>query len=203
MFIPYIEEDTTKDHKNEEYEVMRDEEKKKYVEDNFMILTTVPDKIFGVKVTEYLDKSTGEIISAKDARDLFCLKSIYYSTMLNRHKKLESLKEGPRDFANFILKFRNNSCGFKVSFETLIDWYANLKDKRNQHVKRYIKPLVDAEILYVVEGIPFLHEDFMINSGKQSKTMVKGDVFSARCLYDNMIASSGKRVDGMINSFNT
>ena len=141
-----------------------------------------------IKVTEFVDMTTGEIISAEVARTKYSVGVIYPEARAKREVKLNSLRKEVRDFALFILKFRNNSGGFKVPFERLLEWYAKYTDKKISHIKRYIEPLTNAGIIDESEGIVFPHNDFSIQTKNPIRNSHKADPFSAGVIFSNLLA---------------
>ncbi|RQO35869.1 hypothetical protein DBR37_05785 [Herminiimonas sp. KBW02] len=101
------------------------------------------------KVYEYVDMTTGEIISASQLRnDHEVWAPIHFSERaLLRSALMNVLRKEVRAFAYFVLDFRNNRRGISPSIHALANWYARLHDKQSQHVRRYIQPMVEAGIL--------------------------------------------------------
>lgn len=101
------------------------------------------------KVTEYLDQSTGEIIQASDLRDDPRVPpQVHFGEIqLLRQALIASLRKEVREFALFVLLFRNNRRGVTPEIDTLVDWYANLHGKRPSNVRRYIVALEKAGFL--------------------------------------------------------
>lgn len=87
-----------------------------YEEDKskLMVYKTEPHAKYGVKVVEYVDTETGEIVSARDARIKYGVTSVYPDASVKRQEKMKRLKYSLKDFANFILKFRNKSCSCSI-----------------------------------------------------------------------------------------
>lgn len=134
-------------------------------------------------VTEYIDLATGEVIDAESAQRLG-VRSIRPDAMLRRYKKLDSLRKEPREFANFLLKFRDGRCKFLMPIDTIVDWYSKLTGKELHHVRRYFQTLVNAEIL---DADQVLNEDFMIHNPCAGKGVAKGDLFRAYNIFDQMM----------------
>ena len=136
-----------------------------------------------LKVVEYVDISTGEIISSKKAQDLG-VSEIRPEAMLRRQKKLDSLRPEPRKLAAFLLKFRNRSGSFLTSIDTLIKWYSLYSGKRLDNVSKLVESLVEHEILDRDEGILSLNEDFILFNKNRTRVDVKSDGIRARMLFD-------------------
>ena len=134
-------------------------------------------------VTEYVDLATGEIIDAETAYKLG-VRSIRPDAMMRRMKKLDSLRKEPREFANFLLKFRDGRCKFLVTIDTIVSWYSKLTGKETRNIHRYFPCLIKAEIL---DSDQMLNEDFMINNPNAGKAAVKGDLFRAYNVFDRMM----------------
>jgi hypothetical protein len=91
------------------------------------------------EITEFLDLSTGEIISARNID----IKFIDYGLMImQRQAILESLRPEVRDIALFVLKFRNKRRGLTPKLDDILVWYAELNNKQVSHVVRYKKRLI-------------------------------------------------------------
>lgn len=100
-------------------------------------------------ITEYVDTHTGEILEAKGLRngkELY-LELHFSERCLQREFILNSLRPEAREFALFVLAFRNKRRGVTPGFEQLVKWYAELNGKRADNVRRLIKPLEKAEII--------------------------------------------------------
>ena len=105
-------------------------------------------------ITEYVDMETGEIIAAAALKDNpKVLPTDVWPTvrsserMLQREFILGSLREEVREFAEFVLQFRNQRRGVTPGVDQLVKWYAILTDKQACHVRRYVKPLEEAGVI--------------------------------------------------------
>ena len=174
-----------------------------YEEDKskLMIHKTEPHPKYGVRVVEYVDMDTGEIISSKEARIKYGVTSVYPDASVRRQDKINNLKSSLKDFANFILKFRNKSCGFLVPFDRIIDYYSKYSGIRLGNVKRKIKPLIVAGVLDESEGVVMLHRDFMINSPIKTREDILSGPFVAGVIFDNIMARKGtsESIDSNLN----
>ena len=101
------------------------------------------------EVIEYCDTSTGEILRADVVhRSRNFTKPIHFSELvLQREAILKGLRQEVRDFAVFVLKFRDQRRGITPGINTLVKWYADLTGKETFHVKRYLPQLTKAGIL--------------------------------------------------------
>lgn len=163
------------------YQLQHDHEAKEAIA-NLAIFTVKGSKRKPL-VTEYVDTTTGGIIPAQVAQKMG-VRSIRPDAMMRRLKKLDSLRREPREFANFLLKFRDGRCKFLVTLDTIVGWYSKLTGKEPHHIRRYIPSLVKAEVL---DSDQVLNEDFMIHNPTAGKGAVKGDLFRAYNIFDQMI----------------
>lgn len=154
---------------------------------DFAIFKTKKLRNGRIKVVEYINMKTGEILQADQVESNFNIKSIYPEARIRREHKINKLRKETKEFALFILKFRNKSCGFMVPFERLIEWYSKYSGKRVDSVKRSVVNLIKHGILDDNQGIVFLHKDFMINNTERTKNDVKSDPFVAGCIFDVMM----------------
>lgn len=89
-----------------------------------------------LSVAEYIDMSTGEIIQAANLRnDPRVPPQIYVGEIMYRVQAImNSLRKEVRDFAYFVLQFRNQRRGITPAVDTLVEWYAQLHSKRVSNV---------------------------------------------------------------------
>lgn len=130
------------------------------------------------KVREYLDLSTGEILGASIAQALG-VTVVRPDAASRRLRKLRALRKEPRDFARFLLKFRDRQCKFLVGMETLVSWYARITGKAAKNIRRYFRALIRGGIL---EEDLMLQEDFMVKHPLAGKESTKGDTFRAHTI---------------------
>jgi hypothetical protein len=100
-------------------------------------------------VTEYVDMRTGEILPAEDLKDSPDVwPSFHFSeNVLKREAILGQLHPSVREFARFILSFRNYRRGVTPGAEKLVEWYSRLYGKRPANVRRNLKTLEAAGLL--------------------------------------------------------
>lgn len=100
-------------------------------------------------ITEYLDRTTGEILEAKELRKGSELWPEFHVSerCLQREFILNILRPEVREFALFVLTFRNKRRGVTPGFGQLVKWYAELTGKRADNVRRFIKPLEEVGIV--------------------------------------------------------
>lgn len=135
-----------------------------------------------LQVTEYLDMTTGEIIFPITVQKMG-VRTIRPEAGIRRRKKLDALRKEPREFANFILRFRDNRCGFLVPLPEIVKWYSKTTDKTPFHVRRYFGPLIQGGIL---DSSTMLNEDFMVNNPHSGKSDAKGGRAKALNVYDGI-----------------
>lgn len=128
-------------------------------------------------IVEYVDINTGEIIPKEKAQ----IKEIRPEAMLERFRRLDTLRQEVRDFTTFLLHFRNQACGFLVPVETIVEWYANISGKKTWHVRRYIPVLIEHGIL---QDDITLDKMFMVNNPNRKAYNAKGDLVKAQVIYD-------------------
>jgi len=95
------------------------------------------------KVTEYLDMRTGEIIQAACLRnDRRVPQEIHVGEIQMLRKCLmDSMRKEVREFAMFVVQFRNSRRGVTPEIEVLVNWYSRIHRKRPSNVKRYVETL--------------------------------------------------------------
>lgn len=157
-------------------------------EDQLSALAVLSCKQRGSKlhVTEYLDLATGEILDAKEARKRG-VTSIRPDAMVRRKRKLETLRVEPKKFAQFLLRFRDQQCGFLVGVDTLVKWYSRLTGMASKNIRRYFDALTKAGIL---DHDHVLDRDFMVRNPKAGKVEARGATFKASCMFSLMLLRS-------------
>ncbi|WP_303786900.1 hypothetical protein [Azovibrio restrictus] len=133
-------------------------------------------------VTEYLDMTTGEIYEAKTINALG-IRAVRPEAMLRRQEKLNSLRKEVRQFAVFLLKFRNQLGGFLLPLDQLVKCYGSLEGKEAKHIRRYLPRLVDAGIL---DFDSKLNPDFMWFDPEVGRVGVRGETFRAYRILDEL-----------------
>lgn len=134
-------------------------------------------------VSEFVDLTTGEILDPQTVERMG-LKSIRPDARIRREEKLKSLRKEVRPFAIFLLRFRNKLGGFLIDLDQLIRWYAKLEGKEPKHVRRHLPRLVDAGILDFDHK---LNPDFMWFNTELGKADVRGEVFTAHRIFDDLM----------------
>lgn len=99
-------------------------------------------------VKDYVDIKTGEIFEADLIHKECCFKEIDYGVMvMQRQYLLSKLRKEVREFALFVLKFRNKRRGITPTIKVLCQWYAELQNLRPDNIYRYIPKLQEGGIL--------------------------------------------------------
>lgn len=100
-------------------------------------------------IAEYVDVQTGEIIAAAALKDNPEVWPTFHHSerVLQREFILGSLHKEVREFAVFVLQFKNQRRGVTPGIEQLVKWYATLSGKQACHVRRYVKPLEEAGVI--------------------------------------------------------
>ena len=134
-----------------------------------------------LKITECIDKTTGEIIPFSQAEELGFSQMIQSSLLMKqREAVLNSLRKEVKDFALFVLKFRNKRGGITPHIDKLCRMYAELNDLRSTNVRRYIKKLKDANILANDQLLCPLFQIYNRNASSKehlSEECVSGNIF--------------------------
>ena len=108
------------------------------------IVTRLPQ----YEVIEYVNVFTGEIVSAEQAKELGIKPGIDVSILaMQREYVLNLLRQEVREFALFLLKFRNNRRGITPDANEICKMYAEIHGLRASHVRRNIPKLKAAGIL--------------------------------------------------------
>ncbi|MCE1243795.1 hypothetical protein [Oryzomicrobium sp.] len=139
-----------------------------------------------LNVTEYLDLATGEVLNTEEARSRG-VTSIRPDAMVRRERKLETLRVEPKRFAQFLLRFRDQRCGFLVGVDTLVKWYSRLTGMASKNIRRYFDALTKAGIL---DHDHVLDRDFMVRNPNAGKVEARGATFKASCMFSLMLLGS-------------
>lgn len=101
-----------------------------------------------VEISEYLDTATGEIISAAQMAFHPDLKPTMRAGELTLQKQavLSQLRPEVREFAYFVLAFRDQRRGVTPTIDVLVKWYAKMTGRRGSDIKRYLPRLDEAGI---------------------------------------------------------
>lgn len=139
------------------------------------------------QVTEYLDTSTGEILAAQQVRKLG-VKEIRPDARERREATLDALRKEVRQFALFVLPFRNGRCSFSPGMDQLVKWYAFLHDRRPCDVRRLVKGLESGGIIERSahgEHVPTL--DFRWNRSGTTRESIDGEYAASTVKLDRLL----------------
>lgn len=141
-------------------------------------------------ITEYLDLSTGEIIPASRLKnDPRVPPQMYFGEIqLLRQSLMNSLRPEVREFALFVLRFRNNRRGITPEIGTLVEWYARLHNKRPSNVRRYVDVLEKAGFL---AGSSLLSRLFQHTGKHAVASDYLGEDVVARRIYFSLLFRAG------------
>jgi hypothetical protein len=141
-------------------------------------------------ITEYLDPSTGEIISASILKNdtRVPLQNYFGEIQLLRQYLMDSLRPEVKGFALFVLRFRNNRRGITPEISTLVEWYARLHNKRPSNVRRYVEVLEKAGFL---AGSSLLSRLFQHTGKRTAASDHLGEDVAARRVYFSLSFRAG------------
>lgn len=147
------------------------------------IVTRLPQ----YEVIEYVNVFTGEIISAEQAKELGIKPGIDVSILaMQREYVLNLLRREVREFALFLLKFRNNRRGITPDANEICKMYAEIHGLRASHVRRNIPKLKAAGIL---ESIYMLTPLFQKAGKSMTARQHLSEDFKAQVIYQNELNS--------------
>lgn len=104
------------------------------------------------EVVEYLDIKTGEIISKATARRLGVVEYNYGIFVKERNEILDSFRKEVKDFAMFVLMFRNKRRGISPNIDQIVEYYSKYTGKRSSNIKSRLLP----QIMHRVVASPTL-----------------------------------------------
>jgi len=97
---------------------------------------------------EWIDLITGEILHVQQAKSLGLGTGVHAGEMaLQRAAVLAGLREEPRTFARYLLRFRNKRRGIAPSLTQVRRWYAITTGQRMDNTARLVEPLKRADIV--------------------------------------------------------
>ena len=99
------------------------------------------------KVTEFLDLTTGEIISSQKAKKLGVTEYDYEPLTWERNTILGEFRKEVLDFARFVLKFRNKRRGVSPNVQGVAVYYSKYTGKRADDIQRRIVPKLYGTLL--------------------------------------------------------
>ena len=147
------------------------------------IVTRLPQ----YEVIEYVNVFTGEIVSAEQAKELGIKPGIDVSILaMQREYVLNLLRQEVREFALFLLKFRNNRRGITPDANEICKMYAEIHGLRASHVRRNIPKLKAAGIL---ESIYMLTPLFQRAGKNMTARQHLSEDFKAQVIYQKELNS--------------
>ena len=136
-----------------------------------------------IRVTECVDKSTGEIIPFHQAEKVGFRQGINFGVfVLQRETILNSLRKEVRAFAVFVLKFRNQRGGITPDVDELCKMYAELHGMRLSNVKRYVERLKEAGVLsskYLVGPLFQIHNKKLAPNEHLAEDIIASNVYDS------------------------
>ena len=135
------------------------------------------------KVAEYVDTYSGEIFTAKEAKALGLQEIDYGLLALRREAILGGLRKEVREFAMFVLKFRNKRRGVTPNAQELCRMYAELYNKRSDNVRRLLDTLKKKGIL---ESDELLSPEFQISGVNTTAKDHLAEMFIAEITYEKL-----------------
>jgi hypothetical protein len=144
-------------------------------------------------IDHYIDIETGEVIPTVQARKLpdFWQEIRFSERCIQRSEVLLGLRKEVRQFAEFVLKFRNFRRGITPGIETLVRWYASLHGKAPHHVRRHVMVLQNAGLLV---GDNLLGALFQIAGTKVKAKVHLGEGSRAAYTFLAMLIQSNGRI---------
>lgn len=100
------------------------------------------------KVTEYLDMKTGEIISSIKAKQIGVMEFNYEPLTKEKNTILDSLRKEIRDFAKFVLLFRNKRRGLSPNLGQVVVYYSKYTGKRENNIKSRLLPNLMGKVIF-------------------------------------------------------
>lgn len=95
-----------------------------------------------------LDTQTGELLQMGQLPENDVQTPLWYEEVtIIRETILKSLRSEVREFANFVLQFRNHRRGIFPGITQLASWYGKLHGKRPDNVRRLVNQLIKSGLL--------------------------------------------------------
>lgn len=143
-------------------------------------------------VKEYVDIKTGKIVQAELVHKECNIKEIDYGVMvMQRQYLLSKLRKEVREFALFVLKFRNKRRGITPTIKVLCQWYAEIKGTRPDHVYRYIPKLQSGGILSK-DSPDVMTPLFQISGSNTTAKYHLSEMSNANSIFTMMLIKSGE-----------
>lgn len=122
------------------------------------------------KVLEYVDYKSGEIISAQTAKYLGVKEYNYEPLSSERIEILDSFRKEVKDFARFVLHFRNQRGGVSPSVQHVVEYYSKYTDKRKDNIERRLLPKLKN---MVIASNTLLMPPFQIHGGTRADHLME------------------------------
>ena len=136
-----------------------------------------------IKVIELVDKTTGEILTAEQAEKVGFRQGINFGVfVLQRETVLNNLRKEVREFALFVLKFRNQRGGITPDVDELCKMYAELHGMKTSHVKRYVERLKEVGVLsskYLVGPLFQIHNKKLAPNEHLAEDIIASNVYDS------------------------
>ena len=136
-----------------------------------------------IKVIELVDKTTGEILTAEQAEKVGFRQGINFGVfVLQRETVLNNLRKEVREFALFVLKFRNQRGGITPDVDELCKMYAELHGMKTSHVKRYVERLKEVGVLsskYLVGPLFQIHNKKLAPNEHLAEDVIASNVYDS------------------------
>jgi len=100
------------------------------------------------KVLEYVNLKTGEIIPFNFAKQIGITEFDYEPLTQERNEILDSLRKEVKEFALFVLLFRNKRRGISPNIEQVIEYYSKFSGMRKNNIKSRLLPLILNKVLF-------------------------------------------------------
>ncbi len=115
------------------------------------------------KVIEYVNIKTGEIIPYALAKQIGVTEFDYEPLTEERNEILNSFRKEVKDFACFVLIFRNKRRGLSPNIEQVTEYYSKFSGMRKNNIKtRLLPPLMNK----VLHSSTLMMPPFQINDKK-------------------------------------
>jgi len=117
------------------------------------------------KVIEYVNLKTGEIIPFSFAKQMGVSEFDYEPLTQERNEILDSLRKEVKEFAMFVLMFRNKRRGLSPNIEQVMDYYSKFSGMRKNNIKSRLLPAIMNTVLF---SSTLMMPPFQINDKKST-----------------------------------
>ena len=140
------------------------------------------------KVKEYVNLKTGEIISFTFAKQIGVTEFDYEPLTQEKNEILDSFRKEVKDFALFVLVFRNKRRGLSPNIEQVVEYYSKYSGMRKNNIKARLLPSIMQKILY---SDTLMMPPFQINDRKATaKEHLQEDFIAENKFFDLMFKKS-------------